>query len=105
MTAFTHRPVLLEPTVESLVTPDYGKRAVMSADAVAETAARRSGVYVDATFGRGGHSRSLLEKLNADARLVVFDKDPQAIEVAVELARVDRRVVVCMKRLAICARP
>ena len=66
----------------------------MSADAVAETAARRSGVYVDATFGRGGHSRSLLEKLNADARLVVFDKDPQAIEVAVELARVDRRVVV-----------
>jgi len=94
VTEFAHRPVLLEPTVESLVQADYGKRMVLSEDLVAEQARRASGVYVDATFGRGGHSRALLSKLSADARLVVFDKDPQAIEVARELARADRRVTV-----------
>jgi 16S rRNA (cytosine1402-N4)-methyltransferase len=51
-------------------------------------------VYVDATFGRGGHSTALLARLNADARLVVFDKDPQAIEVARQLAQTDHRVSV-----------
>ncbi len=94
MTEFAHRPVLLEPTVESLVQADYGKRAVLSDDRDAEQARRSSGVYVDATFGRGGHSRALLSKLGAEARLVVFDKDPQAIEVARELARTDHRVTV-----------
>ncbi len=94
MTEFAHRPVLLEPTVESLVQTDYGKRSVFSDDLIGEQARRASGVYVDATFGRGGHSRALLSRLSADARLVVFDKDPQAIEVARELARTDRRVTV-----------
>lgn len=51
-----------------------------------------NGVYVDGTFGRGGHSRLLLSQLGESARLVVFDKDPQAIEVASELARQDKRV-------------
>ena len=94
MTEFVHRPVLLEPTIESLVVVDYGKRQVFSDDLASEQAARLSGVYVDGTFGRGGHSKALLARLNADARLVVFDKDPQAIEVAVELARIDHRVSV-----------
>lgn len=52
------------------------------------------GVYVDGTFGRGGHSRLILSRLNERGRLVVFDKDPQAIEVAKELARIDKRVIV-----------
>jgi 16S rRNA (cytosine1402-N4)-methyltransferase len=94
VTEFAHRPVLLEPTVEALVLTDYGKRDVLSEDRDAEQARRLSGVYVDATFGRGGHSKALLSRLSADARLVVFDKDPQAIEVARELARIDRRVLV-----------
>ena len=51
-------------------------------------------MFVDGTFGRGGHSRLLLTKLGAKARLVVFDKDPQAIEVAEDLARIDSRVTV-----------
>ncbi len=94
MTVFSHRPVLFEPTVEALVLPGYGKRASKtSANADTQTA-RLSGVFVDATFGRGGHSRLLLQKLNPDAKLYVFDKDPQAIEVAQELARVDNRVTV-----------
>jgi 16S rRNA (cytosine1402-N4)-methyltransferase len=94
VTEFAHRPVLLEPTVEALVVADYGKRDVLSDDCVAEQARRLSGVYVDATFGRGGHSKALLARLNADARLVVFDKDPQAIEVAKQLAQMDHRVSV-----------
>ena len=51
-----------------------------------------SGIYVDATFGRGGHSRLLLSQLADDATLIVFDKDPTAISVAQELASKDSRV-------------
>ena len=52
------------------------------------------GVYVDGTFGRGGHSRLILSRLGEKGRLVVFDKDPQAIAVAHELAARDGRVSV-----------
>lgn len=58
MTDFTHRTVLLHEAVEAL-------------------AVRAGGVYVDGTFGRGGHSRLILQK--PDARLFAFDKDPAAI--------------------------
>jgi len=51
-----------------------------------------SGVYVDGTFGRGGHSRLLLSKLDADSILYVFDKDPLAIASANALAEEDSRV-------------
>lgn len=53
-----------------------------------------NGIYVDGTFGRGGHSRLILSKLGEEGRLVVFDKDPQAIAVANELASQDKRVSV-----------
>ena len=49
---------------------------------------------MDGTFGRGGHSRLILSKLGANGRLVVFDKDPQAIAVARQLAETDKRVQV-----------
>lgn len=55
---------------------------------------RPEGVYVDGTFGRGGHSRLILSRLGTHGRLVVFDKDPQAIVVAQELAKQDKRVSV-----------
>ena len=55
---------------------------------------RPNGIYVDGTFGRGGHSRLILSKLGEQGRLVVFDKDPQAIAVAKELAAQDKRVSV-----------
>ena len=41
-----------------------------------------SGRYVDGTFGRGGHSRLILQQLDNDGRLLAFDKDPQAIATA-----------------------
>ncbi len=43
------------------------------------------GTYVDATFGRGGHSRRILSLLSPEGRLIAFDRDPQAIESAKEI--------------------
>ncbi len=64
-TTFTHRPVLLDECVEALnIRPD--------------------GVYLDATFGRGGHAAAILARLGPEGRLLATDKDPQAIEVAHE---------------------
>lgn len=67
---------------------------VLLHEAVDALAVKPDGVYVDGTFGRGGHSRLILSKLGANGQLVVFDKDPQAIAVARQLAEADRRVQV-----------
>lgn len=64
--AFSHVPVLLNEVLDNLaIVPD--------------------GIYVDATFGRGGHSRKILEKLGPNGRLYALDRDPQAIEAAKEI--------------------
>src|SRR5437762_7312345 len=61
--SFAHTTVLLQEAVDALVTiPD--------------------GIYVDGTFGRGGHSRLLLERLGPTGRLLAIDRDPQAIAAA-----------------------
>lgn len=60
MDAMTHMPVLLD-------------------EAIAGLAVREQGFYVDCTFGRGGHSRAILNQLGPDGRLLALDKDPQAI--------------------------
>ena len=52
-----------------------------------------SGVFVDATFGRGGHARALLARLDADSRVYAFDKDPQAQAVGAQMAAEDPRLV------------
>lgn len=63
----SHQAVLAQQTVDAWLTdPD--------------------GIYIDGTFGRGGHSRLLLAKLSAKGRLLVIDRDPEAIVVARELA-------------------
>ena len=67
---------------------------VLLHEAVDALAVKPDGVYVDGTFGRGGHSRLILSRLGANGRLVVFDKDPQAIAVARQLAEADKRVQV-----------
>ncbi len=57
---FEHQPVLLEQAIDALnIKPD--------------------GVYIDATFGRGGHSRVILEHLGDGGRLLAVDQDPQAV--------------------------
>jgi 16S rRNA (cytosine1402-N4)-methyltransferase len=70
-----HRTVLLEEAIEAL----------------ALDGARCDGIYVDGTFGRGGHSGRILEKLSAQGRLLAFDKDPEAIAVGQALAAADAR--------------
>jgi len=57
---FEHQPVLLEEAISALN---------IKAD----------GVYLDATFGRGGHTQAILERLNDDGRLLALDQDPQAV--------------------------
>ena len=49
------------------------------------------GIYIDGTFGRGGHSRAILHKLSPQGRLYGFDKDPEAIAAATSLAEQDER--------------
>lgn len=56
--------------------------SVLLSEAIAGLAIKKSGIYVDATFGRGGHSRAILERLGADGRLLAIDLDPEAISVA-----------------------
>jgi len=51
-----------------------------------------SGHYVDATFGRGGHSKAILKNLDSNGRVTVFDRDPEAIAVAHSLSKDDCRV-------------
>ena len=61
--ALFHTTVLLEEAVDALL----------------GSAAGASGAYVDATFGRGGHSRRILSRLSPQGRLLAYDKDPQAV--------------------------
>lgn len=82
---FQHETVFLHEAVDALMTdPD--------------------GVYVDGTFGRGGHSRLLLQKLGANGRLLVIDKDPEAIAVAEQMRAADGRVSVAHGSFADLAR-
>ena len=53
--------------------------SVLLAEAVAALAIKPAGIYVDATFGRGGHSRAILEALGPTGRLIALDRDPAAI--------------------------
>jgi len=59
---------------------------VLAVEAIAALAIRPDGIYVDGTFGRGGHSRLILERLGPRGRLVALDRDPQAVAAARTLA-------------------
>lgn len=61
-----HRPVLLSESIDALNV-------------------RTDGIYVDGTFGRGGHSLALLERIGAAGRVIALDRDPQAEAVAREV--------------------
>ncbi len=67
---------------------------VLHREVLEALAVKASGVYLDATFGRGGHARSILDALGPDGRLIVLDRDPQAIEVAKNLFGDDQRVTI-----------
>ena len=71
-TPWQHTTVLLHEAAGSLWDPAVGPVS--------------GGVYVDATFGRGGHSRRILERLSPAGRLVAFDRDPDAVAEANTIA-------------------
>lgn len=61
MIKMLHYPVLLNESIELLrINPN--------------------GLYIDGTFGRGGHTQAILAKLGTDGRLIAYDKDIEAIE-------------------------
>jgi 16S rRNA (cytosine1402-N4)-methyltransferase len=61
-------------------------RPVLAAEAIDALAIRPEGIYVDGTFGRGGHSRLILERLGPRGRLIALDRDPQAVAAAGAIA-------------------
>jgi len=67
---------------------------VLLAETVAALRPATASVLVDATFGRGGHARALLAEMRADARLLVIDRDPEAVAAARRLGGDDPRVCV-----------
>lgn len=62
---YEHRPVLLSEVLEGL-------------------AVRSEGIYIDGTFGRGGHAAAILDRLGAAGRLYAIDKDPEAVQAGVD---------------------
>lgn len=69
-------------------------QTVMLEEAINGLNIQPGGIYLDATYGRGGHARGILKHLNSSGKLLVMDKDPQAIADAQNLARSDARVSV-----------
>jgi 16S rRNA (cytosine1402-N4)-methyltransferase len=70
---YVHTPVLLEEVLHGIEV-------------------RTDGIYVDCTFGRGGHSRAILERLGSTGKLFAFDKDPEAIRYARDMASSEPRL-------------
>ncbi|GAB4121131.1 MAG: 16S rRNA (cytosine(1402)-N(4))-methyltransferase RsmH [Sideroxydans sp.] len=62
------------------MSPQSAHTTVLLNEAVDALQVRPDGIYVDGTFGRGGHSRLILQRLGAHGRLIALDKDPAAIE-------------------------
>src|SRR5690349_21840426 len=55
---------------------------VLLTEAISALAIKPNGIYLDATFGRGGHSQLILNHLGPEGRLFAFDKDPEAVAFA-----------------------
>jgi len=77
--AGSHRPVLLAEVLEALVV-------------------RPDGTYVDGTFGRGGHSRAILERLGPQGRLIAIDRDPEAVSAGQAIR--DSRFLIVQARMS-----
>jgi 16S rRNA (cytosine1402-N4)-methyltransferase len=70
---FQHTPVLLEEVLAALQI-------------------RAGGRYLDATFGRGGHTRALLERVGTEGRVIAIDRDPEAVRAGREMFAADGRL-------------
>ncbi len=84
MNEFEHQPVLLEEVLAGLNL-------------------RADGAYVDATFGRGGHTAAILARLGAAGRVYAFDRDPAAVAAAQARLGADRRFAITRGRFSMLA--
>ncbi|MCW8982536.1 MAG: 16S rRNA (cytosine(1402)-N(4))-methyltransferase RsmH [Gammaproteobacteria bacterium] len=75
MSGFEHQPVLLHEAIDAL-------------------SIKPSGIYLDGTFGRGGHSSAIIEKLNEQGHLLAVDRDPEAVATAIERFGDDSRFTI-----------
>ena len=69
----------------SVMAARLAHETVLLHEGVDALAVRSDGCYVDATFGRGGHSRLILQRLGAQGRLIALDRDPQAVAAATRI--------------------
>lgn len=83
-----------------MMSEQFSHITVLLDEAVNALAVRPAGCYVDGTFGRGGHSRLILNHLDASGRLLGFDKDPLAIATGLELQQQDPRFAVVQRSFA-----
>ena len=67
---------------------------VLKSEVIEALSIKAGGTYIDATFGRGGHTKSILNSLGLDGRLVALDRDPEAFAYAVKLQDCDSRLLV-----------
>lgn len=67
---------------------------VLLAEAIDGLAIKPNGIYIDGTFGRGGHAKSILAKLSNQGRLIAIDKDPNAIAAAQAAFAQDKRLTI-----------
>lgn len=72
---------------------DNAHISVLLAESISGLAIKPDGIYIDCTFGRGGHSGLILENLGAKGRLIAIDRDPTAIEAAKKYAD-DKRFII-----------
>ncbi len=67
-------------------------QSVLLLEAIASLNIKDNGIYIDGTFGRGGHSQAILDKLTTSGRLIAIDKDPEAIDFGKQRFSNDARV-------------
>ncbi|HFC53003.1 MAG TPA: 16S rRNA (cytosine(1402)-N(4))-methyltransferase RsmH [Gammaproteobacteria bacterium] len=73
---------------------DFGHHPVLLEEAMDALAIREEGIYIDGTFGRGGHSGAILRRLGPRGRLLALDKDPEAVQAGLERFAAESRFVV-----------
>jgi len=76
------------------MTASFSHTSVLLQECLDGLAIKPDGIYIDATFGRGGHSGEILKQLGSNGRLIAFDRDPQAIEAAARFADDERFEIV-----------
>lgn len=73
------------------MTQEFAHVSVLLNETVAGLDIKPDGIYIDGTFGRGGHSRLILSQLGENGRLIAIDRDPEAIKVGEALKIADPR--------------